>query len=133
MGFYVNDSKGFREIKSFDEALKGLKDSYEYMQERVKDMKATLDAWNKDEEIQKYKKAAADTYRHSLLQMSDKEILAEKAFREKHWKMCAEPLKSKVAGNTYIYELTGTGIGTCIKITCPICGQFEDITDVDSW
>lgn len=133
MGFYVNDSKGFREIKPFDEALQGLKDSYEYMRNRVQDMEATLKAWNKDEEIQKYKDAAADTYRHSLLQMSDKEMLAEKAFRDKHWKMCAEPLKSKITGNTYIYELTGTGIGTCIKITCPICGQSEDITDIDSW
>ena len=65
--------------------------------------------------------------------MSDKEIEAERNFRYRHYEKCALPLNNKSAGNTYIYELTGTGLGTCIKITCPICGQSEDITDIDSW
>lgn len=133
MGFYVNDEHGFREIQDFDKAVKSLKDSYEYMKQRMEYMQQTLAEWNKDAEIQKYEKQAEYTRRHSLLQMSDKEMLAAKAFREKHWKECAEPLNSKIKGNTYIYELTGTGIGTCIKITCPICGRSEDITDIDSW
>ena len=77
--------------------------------------------------------AAEDTRHHSLLQLSDNEVKAIKDFRDKHYKKCAEPLHSKAAGNTYIYELTGTGLGTCIKITCPICGETEDVTDTDSW
>ena len=65
--------------------------------------------------------------------MSDKEIEAERNFRYRHYEKCARPLKDKSVGNTYIYELSGTGLGTIIKITCPICGQTEDITDIDSW
>ena len=133
MGFYVNDSKGFREILEFDDAVQKLKDSYEYMAQRVEDMRETLASWNKDEEIQKWKKQAEDNSKYSLCHLSPKEYEAKKAFIRKHYEECAVPLNSKIAGSTYIYELTGTGIGTCIKITCPICGQSEDITDIDSW
>ena len=92
-----------------------------------------MQEWNKDTEIQKYKETVKYIRNHSLFIMSDKEFKADKEFREQHYKMCAEPLHSKTAGNTYIYELTGTGLGTCITITCPICGQSKDITDTDSW
>lgn len=33
----------------------------------------------------------------------------------------------------YLYELTGTGIGTAITIKCPVCGEEKDITDYDCW
>lgn len=133
MGFYVHDSKGFRQILEFDDAVQKLKDSYEYMAQRVEDMQETLASWNKDEEIQKWKKLAEDNRKYCLCHLSPKEYEAERAFIHKHYEECAAPLKSKAKGNTYIYELTGTGFGTCIKITCPICGQSEDITDTDSW
>lgn len=28
---------------------------------------------------------------------------------------------------------TGTGIGTNLKVVCPICGKSEDITDLEAW
>lgn len=28
---------------------------------------------------------------------------------------------------------TGTGIGTNLKVVCPICGAVEDITDLEAW
>jgi len=40
---------------------------------------------------------------------------------------------TRASGNTYIYTLTGTGIGACIKVKCPVCGEEEDITDISSW
>ena len=33
----------------------------------------------------------------------------------------------------FIYDLQGTGIGTVVKIKCPICGAEEDMTDIESW
>lgn len=36
-------------------------------------------------------------------------------------------------GSRFIYDLQGTGIGTVVKIKCPICGAEEDITDIESW
>ena len=54
MGFYVHDSKGFREILEFDDAVQKLKDSYEYMAQRVEDMQETLASWNKDDKVQSH-------------------------------------------------------------------------------
>lgn len=96
-------------------------------------MRQTLDEWRKDDEIQELKEVNNSIMRHSLLQMTDKEVEAERAFRKKHWEKCAEKFHSKAKGNTYIYELTGTELGTIIKITCPLCGETEDITDEESW
>jgi len=55
------------------------------------------------------------------------------AFRKEHYEKCALPKRSKAVGNTYIYEITGTGLGPIIKITCPICNKSLDVTDTDSW
>ena len=120
-------------IEDFDTCIENLRESYNDMKKTVDYMRNQLNSWNKDEEIQKYKAAAEDARHHSLLQLSDNEVKAIKDFRDKHYKKCAEPLHNKAAGNTYIYELTGTGLGTCIKITCPICGETKDITDTDNW
>ena len=119
--------------KDIDKALQEVKDEYTWMEEQVNHMREKLDSWNKDEEIQKYKNERDYVYKHSFLQLSDKEMKSEKAFREEHYKNCALPLKSKAAGNTYIYEITGTGLGTIKKIKCPICGVEKDFTDIDSW
>lgn len=128
-----NKEHGWRTIEDFDKAIQTLKDSYEYMKEKVENMQELLNTWNKDEEIQKLKNEIKYLRKHSLQQLSDKELAAELAFRNKHYEECARPLHSKFYGNTYIYELSGTGIGTGIKITCPICGKSEDITDTESW
>lgn len=46
--------------------------------------------------------------------------------KERHHQSCKN-------GSRFIYDLQGTGIGTIVKIKCPICGKEEDITDLDSW
>jgi len=103
------------------------------MRLQVREMKRTLQEWNKDEEIQKAQKEADYWRLHSLCHLSDKELERLDDFHQRHYEKCALPLHSKIAGNTYIYELTGTGIGTIIKVTCPLCGESEDITDTSSW
>lgn len=120
-------------LNNFDKLLADLKGAYAQNVQCIERLQHKLDSWNKDEEIRKYRDEAEDARRHSLISMSDKEMEANKAFRKKHYESCAKPMHSKAVGNTYIYEITGTGIGTIIKITCPLCGESEDITDTDSW
>jgi len=120
-------------IKDIDKLLDDVKAEYHYKEQQLEEMRQTLNKWRKDDEIQELKEANNFIMEHSLLQMTDKELEAEKAFRKKHWEKCAEKFHSKAKGNTYVYELTGTGIGTIIKITCPLCGETEDITDEESW
>ena len=123
----------YLEVEDIDTICQKLKDLYEYYKDEAETCNKQVNEWNKDEEIQKLKNEVKYIRRHSLLQMSDKEVQAEKAFREEHYKKCALPLNSKIKGNTYIYTLTGTGLGTGIEIQCPICGEKKDITDIDSW
>lgn len=134
MAYYTRNKDGkLIEVKSIEQICEYLKDAYEVLKEQVLYYKQQLSEYDKDVEIQKYKAEIQELRAKSLLIMSDKEAKAERNFRNRHYEQCARPLKAKSVGNTYIYELTGTGLGTCIKITCPICGQSEDITDIDSW
>ena len=80
-------------------------------------------------------KAAQDEY-DSLVELNESlrkkvaewnnEKKAERAFRDSHYKSCKN-------GSKYLYELTGTGIGTAITIKCPVCGEEKNITDYDCW
>ena len=133
MSYFTSTKDGkLVEIKDIDTICKNLRDTYEELEGQVEYYKKKLEEYNKDSEIQKYKAEIQELRARSLLLMSNKEAEAERDFRNRHCQ-CALRLKSKTVGNTYIYELSGTGLGTCIKITCPICGQSEDITDIDSW
>jgi len=134
MSYFASNKNGeLVEIKDIDTICKNLRDTYEGLEGQVEYYRKKLEEYNKDSEIQKYKAEIQELRSRSLLLMSDKETKAARDFRSRHYEQCALPLNSKSVGNTYIYELIGTGLGTCIKITCPICGQSEDITDIDSW
>jgi hypothetical protein len=42
--------------------------------------------------------------------------------------------ESKANGGRAPYLIpTGAGIGTILKVVCPICGESEDITDTEVW
>ena len=114
------------EIKSVDKICADLKNSFQYLQEQNEQYAQQLLSFNKDAEIKKYKSEIEHLRKNALLIMSDKEAEAAKEFREKHYQCCHN-------SSTYLYTLSGTGIGTTIKITCPICNTTIDITDVESW
>ena len=134
MRFGVYDKYGPRTIEDFDTAIETLKTSYNYMKERVEDMQKTLQEWNKDEEIQKLEKRNDWIYAHALCtNLSDKEIADMSAFRKKHFETCCGNGKYKSKGNTWRYEISGTGLGHILKIQCPECGEWLDVTDIDNW
>lgn len=101
---------------------------HDYLKKRIErsGTQKKIDKWNKDEEIRRAVEMAKYSCTHSLYQMSDNEQKAERAFRDSHYKSCEN-------GGKYLYELTGTGIGTAITIKCPVCGEEKDITDHDCW
>ncbi len=85
-----------------------------------------LDQFRRDEEIQKLEAEIQELRKLNLLTLSPVERDRIDAFRTHHWKKCNNP-------DTFQYEIHGTGIGSCISITCPRCGETEDVTDIDSW
>lgn len=110
----------------FPDLITGLQEEYDYVCEERDRMVERLKAWNRDEEIQKAHEKA-DYYRdHSLEMLTDKELEECKAFRYSHYESCKN-------NGSFLYELTGTGIGTIIKIICPVCGESKDVTDIDAW
>ena len=62
---------------------------------------------------------------------SEKELKAYKKFCKKHEKC---QLSAKVNGGKVPYiVLNGTGVGTCKKVICQVCGKEQDITDISVW
>ena len=112
--------------KAFDECLETIKKEYKSVCDSRDSFREQLRSWNKDDEIQAARKQAEEYRRLSLCQCSEKEIERMAKFRSRHYQSC------KNAG-CYQYELTGTGIGTVIKIKCPQCGVEEDVTDYERW
>lgn len=62
---------------------------------------------------------------------SQKEKDAYDDFEKRHMH---DRMTSRANGGKCPYIIpTGTGIGTILKVVCPICGEQEDITDMDVW
>ena len=125
MSFLVNNN-------SVEELTDAIRQKFYDLENQNESLKNEIAVFNKDDRIQELTKELKHTLRNSLMNMSDKEYEADRQFRTRHWAM-HNGGKSKCDGNTYWYELSGTGIGTCIKIKCPICEEEKDITDTDSW
>lgn len=119
--------------KDVEQSLENIRQTLEHQKQTIEDLRKRLREYNKDAEIVKRDQRIRDLYDHSLQQMSDLEVQRAREFREKHLARCCGNGKYKGLGSTWIYTLTGTGIGMCIEIKCPICGESEDITDTDSW
>lgn len=62
---------------------------------------------------------------------SQKELDAYNDFTRRHMH---DRLTSKYNGGRAPYLIpTALGIGTNLKVVCPICGEAEDITDTEAW
>lgn len=110
----------------FEKLLEKLRQSYNDVKSELAGCKKTIREWDSAAELQKAHQELEDVRRRSLMIMSDMEQRQAKDFRTKHYESCKN-------GSTYRYELCGTGIGTDIKIICPVCGEEQDITDYEDW
>ena len=62
---------------------------------------------------------------------SQKELEAYHDFEKRHMH---DRLTSRYNGGRAPYLIpTGNGIGTVLKVVCPICNESEDITDIGAW
>ena len=112
--------------KNFKKLLSDLEIEYDRQARTVEMLQERLNQFSRDEEIQKLETEIQELRRLSLLILSSVERNRVDAFRAHHWKKCDNP-------NAFRYEIHGTGIGACISITCPRCGETEDVTDINSW
>lgn len=113
-------------MKDIDEHFKAIRDYITGLQTSNNHLREVLDKYNMAHEIQEKDAEISRIHRNALVVMTDSEREKQQEFMQHHYKTCNN------AGQ-YLYELTGTGIGTVIKIKCPVCGAEEDITDYDTW
>ena len=113
-------------FKDFDKLLEEIRQEYNRVKAQNADLRKQLSEWNKDEEIQKANELAAFYRGHSLHELSDKAAKRIAEFRKAHYASCKNT-------GTFLFELTGTGIGEAISIKCPVCGTEENVTDYDNW
>lgn len=113
--------------QDFDKLLSQLSEQYHAAKAQAAHFRQRVAEFNEAEEIQKAIRERDDLRRHALLILTDKEREDLHAFREEHYRL------HRPRGSTYVYTITGTGIGTAISIKCPICGAEKDVTDYKSW
>lgn len=117
--------------EDFDKTIDKLREEYHAMEASRDHAWERVREFRKDEEIAEAIARADYLARHALHTFSDKELAADKAFRGKHYELHMP--HTKASGSTYIYTLTGAGVGTVVKVKCPVCGEEEDITDIERW
>ena len=109
-----------------------LKEQYDEQKAYSESLLKRLEEFDKDVEIKKMKDELDSVYRNSLVVLSDVEKERLDGFHDKHYCIHNDG-KYKAFCNTYVYKITGTGLGNCIEVECPICHERLDITDVSSW
>ena len=66
-------------------------------------------------------------------ELNDIEAARCEEFQKKH-KECKPQTNSLFPPNaSYTFSFTPCGIGVVITITCPYCGETENVTDYDTW
>lgn len=112
--------------KNIQQTLNSIKQAANYLMRDNKALRATLIKYNKDVEIKAKDDEIRSIQQRSISVLSPVEYERDKEFRERHYQICKN-------GSHFIYDLQGTGIGTVVKIRCPVCGVEEDITDTSCW
>lgn len=119
-------------LENFDKLLDKAKEQYNFEKNRADRLSKELQEFNEEERIRKKNEELTDLRRRSLHILSDKERQALDAFQHEHYERHKDS-HPRTSGSSFTYKITGVGIGTIIEVTCPICGESQDITDTSSW
>lgn len=117
--------------RDFDEILEEAKGQHRHLEEQYERLRKEYEKYSKEAEIRRLTEQCNDIRRRALVVLSQNERDAIEGFKKIHYERHAP--HTKASGSTYIYTLTGTGIGTAISIKCPECGEEKDVTDFSNW
>ena len=116
---------------SYKEQLKGeaiakIEELYQEFTSTEKELREELSKYSSGEKEKEFETMVKDIRKRSLVTLSPKEYEANESFREKHREKCKNITH-------FIYDLQGCMFGVGIIVKCPVCGEKEDITDMDCW
>lgn len=108
---------------NFKDIIKRLEEHNEKQEKTISHLRERVRTFNEQDSLQELRSQVNYAYKHSLLSLTDKELQSMDTFINKHYHSKCHN------GNHFIYDIEGTGLGACIKIKCPKCGESKDITD----
>ena len=108
-----------------DDMLKQLKDYIDLLKKDKEAYAKRLREYNKDEKIVELEREIERLWDNSIYVCIGKEKELYDEFKKDHYKSCGT--------SDIIITLSPIGIGTVIKVKCPVCGEEEDITDINCW
>ena len=117
--------------KGVHEYLAAVGRQYDRLDDENRSLRERIASFNESDAIKEQKEIADNIRKHSLIILTEKEVESEIRFRDAH--NHHRGLKVGLFSSTFQYEITGTGVGTILKIRCPVCGEERDITDYDAW
>lgn len=135
---YDTDSREFTKVYTAEELRDRVFNTVKYYEQQNEDLHKTNQRLIDDARVivkEEYKKrieVLEERLRLSYGQFaSQKELDAYNDFTNRHMH---DRLISKYNGGRAPYLIpTAVGVGTHLKVVCPICGKFEDITDTEAW
>ena len=137
-GVYDTDTQEFYEVSSAQELSKKVYDTINFYNNRCEELhKANQELHDQAEELVKkeYEKTIANLKERLRLSYgefaSQKEKDAYNQFVEEH--MHDRATSKYNSGRAPYLIPTYTGLGPILKVVCPICGESEDITDMEAW
>lgn len=111
-------------VKYYEEKVKELSEENEQLYEDAE----SIVRKNYEKQINHLKEQLSLSYGSFA---SQKELDAYRDFEKQHMH---DRLTSRYNGGRAPYLIpTGTGVGTVLKVVCPICNETEDITDIGAW
>lgn len=112
----------------FNNIIKDLTEYVDDLKQTIKNKDKEIDRlnnFNRDEEIEKYKKEIARLHKNSLYIFSDRQMQKIKEFREEHYKKCE--------CSYYDIIVSPTEIEDSVKIECFECGEQLDLNEYYKW
>lgn len=107
-----------------EKMLKDIEEYIEHLISQNNELKDKLNNYRKEDEIQKLEEENLRLREYSIAIMSDIEMNDTLLFREEHYKKCK---------GSFVYIVTGTGIGHVIKVQCKKCNEIKNVTDSSNW
>lgn len=138
--FYVTDftSKNITKVYNEEELSTAVFDSIKYYREHTEELQRRNEELH-DDALKIVNKELTDkiaVLQHKL-SMSYGEFASQKekdAYNDFEQRHMHQRLTMKIQSGKVPYLIpTYVGVGTNLKVVCPICGESEDITDTEVW
>lgn len=116
-------------MKSFENIIVALTDYFNRQKDYISKLEKQIRDYDKEKRVSELHDEINLIRQRTPIIFSEIENERFKKFRHKHYKKgCTQCAKDEIQMN-----LTYTGIGIGIKLTCPVCGGTDNITDIDNW